>query len=81
MDVLEILGGRFSYLETVYEERDGEILRHQERIYIRRPKLRFVWKVRAVLLGTGIAMALFLRYIKLDIGSCLGCLEAFRHRM
>ena len=65
MDILEILGGRFSYLETAYEEKDGEIQRNQERLYVRRPEMSLVWKAGAVFLGTGISMLLFFTAYKI----------------
>lgn len=77
MDILEILGGRFSYLETVYGEKDGEIFRQQERLYVRRPEVSVAWRVGAVFLGMGISMVLFFTVYKMGYRAVFGVLGNF----
>ena len=72
MDILEILAGKFSYLETVYEERNGEILRLQERLYIRRPELPVIWRIGAVVLGIGISLGMFITVYRMGYQAVFG---------
>ena len=71
-DILEILGGKFSYLETVYEERNGEILRQQERLYVRRPALPAAWRIGAVVLGIGISLGMFFTVYRMGYQAVFG---------